>query len=88
MSMDAQTERRREWREPPILPGPAEIPTSYGQLDVSVANVSPSGIMLKVPEAAPLPDLFNLVIGGRRHPCQLIWRKGSRAGARLIGSRR
>lgn len=71
-----------------MLVGPAEISSGTDTVEVSVVNVSPSGIMLKIPEAATIPALFTLVIGEYRHACELIWRKGSRAGARLIGSKR
>ncbi|MFC3705993.1 hypothetical protein ACFOOL_14660 [Devosia honganensis] len=86
--MEALTERREEEREPPVLTGPAEAISNGGRIAVSVMNVSPSGIMLEMPEAAIIPALFTLAIGEHRHPCELIWRNGTRAGARLIGSKR
>lgn len=67
-----------------MLLGPAGIASITGQIAVSVMNVSPSGIMLEIPGTAVIPALFTLVIGEHRHPCELIWRNGTRAGARLI----
>lgn len=50
-------------------------------MDCNVVDYSPGGACLEIGGGrAPLPQRFELVYGGTRKKCRLVWTRGSRIG--------
>ncbi|MCW5720480.1 MAG: PilZ domain-containing protein [Devosia sp.] len=77
-------DRRQEKRSAPVLRGPAAIDAGRSRMDVTIVNVSHSGVMIAMMGNAQLPAAISLVIGNMLRPCELIWRDGRFAGLRFI----
>lgn len=84
--MNTTNDRRHEMREAPILRGPAVADTGQALVDVSVLNVSLTGLMMKLSEDHDLPASFTLLFYEARQPCELIWKNGPFAGVRFAES--
>ncbi|MBF0679548.1 MAG: PilZ domain-containing protein [Devosia sp.] len=81
--MNTFLDRRRERRSPPVLRGPAQIAADQVRLDVTILNVSRSGVMIALPEDIALPDRISLIVGTMLQPCEVVWRDGTSAGLRF-----
>ncbi|WEJ33822.1 PilZ domain-containing protein [Devosia sp. SD17-2] len=81
--MNTFLDRRRERRSPPVLRSPAQIAADQVRLDVTILNVSRSGVMIALPEDIALPDRISLIVGTMLQPCEVVWRDGTSAGLRF-----
>ena len=57
----------------------------YSTFDCIVRNISATGALLTIDEAAHLPKVFEILIGeqGERRPAKLVYRRGMFAGIRF-----
>ena len=77
-----QQQRRR------VLKGATIISNNQSELSCLIRNQSADGAELKISPEMQVPSAFRLYVptDGVAYNCELIWRRGERAGVRLMGA--
>ena len=59
----------------------------HGAIDVRIRDLSPSGALLDLPLATPIPSTFELLVvsESKVYPSVMRWRKGDRMGIEFTG---
>jgi hypothetical protein len=55
------------------------------QIECTVIDTSPTGVILQVPTTFGIPQYFDVVITGKRCHCRLEWKTDTKIAARFLG---
>jgi hypothetical protein len=81
-------DRRRGNRERCLLGAKIEYNDRRSIMDCVIRDRSPSGMRIRLPEAATIPVEFDLVLPdrGQKHKMRVVWRVGDQIGLTVRGS--
>jgi hypothetical protein len=76
-------ERRTAQRQRTLKAGKIMLGHGASVLDCTVRNVSSTGALLSLPNAATVPAEFDLQFDGETRPCTVVWRRLARLGVKF-----
>jgi hypothetical protein len=76
-------ERRRSERHRTFKAGKIILHRGTSVIDCTIRNLSPEGASIAVPNAATLPEEFDLQFDGEMRRCNVAWRRLDRLGVKF-----
>jgi hypothetical protein len=80
MSDNRVGERRKDARSRQLKSGSIVLNGATSVLTCTVRNISRAGLCLMVPSPFAVPAAFDLLAGGERRRCAVVWRLRDRIG--------
>ncbi len=79
-------EHRTSSRQRVFKAGKIVLNKGRSVIDCSVRNVSATGAMITVANAATVPEEFELLLDGKMRACSVAWRRIDRLGVKFLSA--
>ncbi|RYG57842.1 MAG: PilZ domain-containing protein [Alphaproteobacteria bacterium] len=81
--MGSYVEHRNQQRKSLNVPATLVAGDGLSRREVTLVNISRTGVMIDLMSEWPLPQAFTLLFRQTMQPCHFVWQKGRYGGARF-----